>query len=137
MAAHDPHTNDTNVRLPTRTYNLTFLPTGRTVEVDPAALPYGHHGLPGSILDVALHHGIDIDHACGGVCACATCHVVIREGADSCGEPSDDEEDSLGAAPGLRPNSRLACVCVPDGSSDVIVEVPAWNRNLAREGIRS
>jgi len=137
MARHDPHANNAGVCLPTRTYKVTFLPSGRTVEVDPAALPYGHHGLPGSILDIALHHGIDIEHACGGVCACATCHVLVRKGSESCNEVTDDEEDVISAAPGLRAESRLACVCVPDGSSDVVVEVPLWNRNLAREGGRS
>jgi 2Fe-2S ferredoxin len=36
-------------------------------------------------------------------------------------------------APGLRPNSRLSCQAVPDGSCDVVVEIPGWNRNLVRE----
>lgn len=120
-------------QLPTQTYKITFLPAGRTVDVNPADLPYGTHGAPGSILDIALHHGIEIDHACGGACACATCHVVIREGFDACNEPTDKELDQLDAAPGLRPTSRLACRCVPDGSADISVEVPEWNRNLARE----
>ena len=48
-------------------------------------------------------------------------------------EASDDEEDQLDNAPGLEPTSRLSCQCVPDGSSDVVVEVPDWNRNLVRE----
>ncbi len=121
-------------RLPCRKYRVTFLPSGRTVEVDPAALPYGSRGLPGSLLDTAIHYGIDIDHACGGVCACATRHVIVREGAASCGEPSDGEERQLDVAPGVRPSSRLACQCVPDGTADVVIEIPSWNRNAVREG---
>lgn len=134
MGGQNPYIAGTDVRLPTQTYKVTFLPLGKTVEVDPAGLPYGDHGLPGSILDIAIHHGIALDHACGGVCACSTCHVVVKEGAKTCGEASDDELDQIEEAPGLRPTSRLGCQCVPDGTSDIVVEVPEWNRNLSREG---
>ncbi len=119
--------------LPGRAYRIRFLPAERTVIVDPAELPYGDRGQAGSILDIALHHGLDIDHACGGVCACSTCHVVVREGLTSCNPATEKEEDQLDAACGLTPRSRLACQCVPDGSADLVVEVPGWNRNLARE----
>ena len=40
----------------------------------------------------------------------------------------------LDYAPGLKSNSRLACQCVPDGSEDVEVEIPPWNRNEVKEG---
>ena len=90
-------------------------------------------GLPGSILNTALSAGIEMDHSCGGVCACSTCHVIVRQGLDSCNEATDDEEDMLDLAPGLEPQSRLACQCVPDGSQDIIVEIPEWNRNLVSE----
>jgi len=128
-------TEDAPARLPTRNYKITFLPMNVTVEVDPEQLPYNDHGLPGSILDIALKHGIELNHACGGVCACSTCHVIVREGLDACHEPTEDEEDQLDGAYGLRPQSRLACQCVPNGSRSLVVEVPAWNRNLAREGL--
>jgi 2Fe-2S ferredoxin len=103
------------------------------IAVDPEKLPVRHTGEPGSILDLALANGIDLDHACGGVCACATCHVIVRQGLESCNEPSDEEEDQLDEAYGVTPQSRLGCQCVPDGSRDVVVEIPPWNRNLARE----
>jgi 2Fe-2S ferredoxin len=105
----------------------------KTVEVDPDEIPYGRDGLPGSILDVALAQGIEIDHACGGVCACSTCHVIVRAGGESCSPASEGEEDQLDNAPGLEPQSRLACQCVPNGIRDLVVEVPDWNRNLVRE----
>ena len=90
-------------------------------------------GLPGSILNLALDAGIEMDHSCGGVCACSTCHIIVRQGIDSCNEANEDEEDMLDLAPGLHPNSRLACQCVPDGSKSIIVEIPDWNRNLVSE----
>lgn len=133
MSNKNPYMQDAAERLPVKKYCLRFMPSGKTVEVDPAALPFGERGLTGSILDIALHHGVDIDHACGGVCACSTCHVIVREGLASCGPTTEDEDDRLDAAYGLTPQSRLACQCVPDGSMDVVVEVPTWNRNLARE----
>lgn len=116
------------------TYKITFLPSGKQIEVDPANPPSGGTGKPGSILDVALGSDIDIDHACGGVCACSTCHVVIKQGFDSLNESAEDEEDQLDKAPGVTTKSRLACRAVPNGREDLVVEVPNWNRNLVREG---
>ncbi len=133
MAGTNPYIRPSDVRLPSRPYRVTFLPEGEEVEVDPERLPYGRTGLPGSILDIALGAGIDIEHVCGGVCACSTCHVIVREGLESMNEASEDEEDMLDNAPGLTPTSRLACQAVPDGSCDVVVEIPDWNRNLVRE----
>lgn len=118
---------------PTRKYKIKFLPDNKEVEVDPANMPTSATGLPGSILDIALALGVDIDHACGGVCACSTCHVVVREGLSSCNESTEEEEDQLDKAPGLTPKSRLACQVVPNGTQDLIIEIPNWNRNLVRE----
>ena len=36
-----------------------------------------------SICNVLLKNGIDIEHACDQVCACTTCHVIIKEGFNS------------------------------------------------------
>ena len=137
MGGQNPYIEDSQVRLPTKKYTLRIIDEEgkeHVIEVDPARIPYEDHGLPGSILDIALGHGIEIDHACGGVCACSTCHVIVKEGLESCNEPSEAEEDQLDEAYGLTSQSRLACQCVPDGSRDVLVIVPKWNRNLAREG---
>jgi len=133
MAGSNPFLDEAEVALPTRKYTITFLPMNAKVEVDPSELPYQRDGRPGSILDAALGHDVDLDHACGGVCACSTCHVIVRAGLESCNEASEAEEDMLDNAPGLEPESRLGCQCVPDGSVDVVVEVPGWNRNLVRE----
>jgi len=119
---------------PTRSYKITFLPLGKTVvtgPVDPAA---HHEGEPGSILDWADQNDIPLDHACGGFAACSTCHVIVKQGLESCNETSEDEDDMLDEAPGLTLQSRLACQCIPDGTQDVVVEIPAWNRNRIAEG---
>jgi 2Fe-2S ferredoxin len=134
MGGQNPYIEDAEVELPTQPYKLTFLPMIVTVEVNPEELPYGDHGLPGSILDIALKHGVELDHACGGVCACSTCHVIVRQGLNECNDPSDAEEDQLDDAYGLTPQSRLGCQCIPNGKKDVVVEIPQWNRNLSREG---
>ena len=60
---------------------VTFLPEGRTVEFPFDTLPYEGHGEPMSFLDVAENYNIFLDHACGGVCACTTCHIHVKEGA--------------------------------------------------------
>ena len=133
MGGQNPYIQDSGVELPRKKYKITFLPMNVTVEVDPADLPYGDHGLPGSILDICMGNGIELDHACGGVCACSTCHVYVKEGLETCNPGTEAEEDQLDEAYALKPNSRLGCQCVPDGSKDIVIEIPTVNRNLARE----
>ncbi len=133
----DPDIPTADVPLPTRPYTLKIIDADQhehVIAVDPADLPPSHTGQPGSILALALANGVELDHACGGVCACSTCHVIVRQGLDACNEPSDEEEDQLDEAYGVTPQSRLGCQCVPTGTRDVVVEIPPWNRNLAREG---
>jgi 2Fe-2S ferredoxin len=112
-------------------YRVTFHPMGKTVDVDPAEYPYGDHGSPGSLLDIALANGIAIEHACGGVGACATCHVIVTAGADNLSPATEEELDQVELAPGSAPDSRLACLAVVQG--DVTVIIPAWNRNAISE----
>jgi 2Fe-2S ferredoxin len=133
MAGKNPYIEAGEVEAPKKKYRITFLPLGKVFEVDPAALPYGRHGLSGSILDISEAAGVPLDHSCGGVCACSTCHVIVREGLASCNEATDDELDQLEEARGVELQSRLGCQCVPNGSCDVVVEIPGWNRNLVRE----
>ena len=111
---------------------VTFLPANVTVEFQTGELPYKDHGEPESVLDVALNFGIDLEHACGGNCACTTCHVIVKQGEDNLSEMDDDEADRLDLAADLTLHSRLGCKCVVKG--DVIVEIPSWNRNYISEG---
>jgi len=133
MSGINPYIEKQEFELPKVNYQITFLPMNKNVEVLFDEIPEEGDGLPGSVLNTALSAGIDMEHSCGGVCACSTCHIVVRQGLDSCNEATDDEEDMLDLAPGLEPQSRLACQCVPDGSQDIIVEIPEWNRNLVSE----
>ncbi len=98
---------------------VTFLPLNRTVEF--TAVPYGEHGRPGSLLDVALSFGVPLQHACGGNCACTTCHVIVREGERNLSPIGELEADRLDLAVGVTLHSRLACQAVVLG--DVVVEI--------------
>ena len=105
---------------------------GKTVEYEKGKLPYHEHGKPESLLDICLNFGIPMEHACGGSCACTTCHVIITKGEDNLSEMEDDEADRVEMAAGLTLRSRLGCQCVVEG--DVEVEIPTWNRNYVSEG---
>ena len=104
-----------------QTFTVTFLPQNITVET--------REGL--SVLDTAMNHGIPLDHACGGVCACSTCHVIVKEGFDSLEPATEKEEDMLDNAPFVTPRSRLGCQI--DVHRDLVVDIPPMNRNLVAE----
>lgn len=133
MAGVNPYIEAASFEPAKNRFKVTFLPDGKTFEVDPEKVPYNRTGLPGSILDIAYAAGVEIDHACGGVCACSTCHVIVKEGLDSCNQPTDDELDMLDEARGTTMESRLGCQCVPNGKKNLVVEIPAWSRNLVKE----
>ena len=99
---------------------VTFFPADVTVEFEQGQLPYGGHGRPGSLLDVALHFHIHLHHTCGGNCACTTCHVIVRRGEANLSPMADDEADRLEMAEGLTLHSRLGCQAVVMG--DVVAE---------------
>jgi len=103
-------------------HKVTFLPLNTTVEVDDERYPLADHGKPGSLLDIALATGVHLEHNCGGSCACTTCHVIVKAGADNLSEMEGDEEDRLDMAEGLTIRSRLGCQAVVRG--DVTVEIP-------------
>jgi ferredoxin, 2Fe-2S len=98
-------------------------PAGAAFEVDPGT----------TICDALLEHGVDIEHACGKVGACTTCHVIVQSGFASLNEVDDNEEDMLDRAWGLQPHSRLSCQAIVAGE-DLVVEVPRYSLNLAKEG---
>jgi len=95
---------------------ITFLPHRRStlplvVEVEEGT----------SILDASEEHGGFVGSACGGVCACSTCHVKIKQGQENLSEMQDDESDRLDMAFDVTLESRLGCQAKVHG--DVVVEV--------------
>ncbi len=111
---------------------VTFLPANRTFEFESGKLPYSDHGKPESVLDVALNFGFHLEHACGGSCACTTCHVVVKQGDANLSPMDEEEADRLDMAADLTIHSRLGCQAVVKG--DVVLEIPSWNRNYVSEG---
>ena len=119
---------------PEKLVRVTFLPEGRVVEFEFGTMPYDHHGKPMSILDVAENFDVFLDHACGGVCACTTCHIWAKDGAQNLSEADDDEIDRMDMAADQQLNSRLGCQAVITKPGNYVVEIPKWNRNYVSEG---
>ena len=103
----------------------------RTIKCDLARAPFGHDGQPGSLLDILLGHGVALEHACGGVCACTTCHVVVKGGGPELQGAEEQEEDLLDRAPGLTPTSRLGCQAVIEDDAEITVLIPRFTINAA------
>lgn len=86
-----------------------------------------------NLLDIAQSNDLEMEGACGGSCACSTCHVVVatEEMFDKMEEPSDDENDMLDLAFGLTETSRLGCqVCMSKELDGLVVKLPSMTRNL-------
>lgn len=99
-----------------------YCPQGDAIEAPPGT----------SICEALLENGIAIEHACEMSCACTTCHVIVKQGLASLGEPDEAEEDLLDRAWGLTPTSRLSCQAILS-DQDVTIEIPRYSINHARE----
>ena len=62
-----------------------------------------------SLLEAARACDAPEGSACGGVCACSTCHVYVKAGKELLSEAEEEEEDILDKAFDVRANSRLGC----------------------------
>jgi 2Fe-2S ferredoxin len=78
---------------------VRFLDQGIEVEVSVGS----------SLLEAAQKSHAPEGSACGGVCACSTCHVYVEKGAELLSEAEEGEEDILDKAFDVRMNSRLGC----------------------------
>lgn len=90
---------------------VTFLPMNQSFDVKPGE----------SILDVAIRCDVPLQHACGGFCACTTCHVQVKTGMEHLSKMEDHEEERIERARGVTQHSRLGCQAKVLG--DVTVEV--------------
>lgn len=97
-------------------------PAGATFEAAPGT----------TICQALLDHGVEIEHACGQVGACTTCHAIVTSGFESLNEIDENEEDMLDRAWGLTPQSRLSCQArIADTA--LTVEIPLYTLNQAKE----
>ena len=87
-----------------------------------------------SVLQAAQKCGAPEGFACGGVCACTTCHLWVKEGAKGVSESEDKELDRMETAADIQLNSRLGCQAIIEKPGTYVVEIPKWNRNYVQEG---
>lgn len=72
-----------------------------------------------SVMEIAHKFDVDIEGACEGSLACATCHVIVDpDWFDRLDPPSEDEEDMLDLAFGLTETSRLGCQIIMSDELD-------------------
>ena len=76
-----------------------------------------------SVLDVCLENDIDLQHNCGGVCGCSTCHIYVNQGIKHVQEISDKEEDFIDRAVNPTIHSRLACQCIME-TGNIEITIP-------------
>lgn len=105
--------------------HMELCPDGAMFEAEPGK----------SICQSLVANGVELDHACEMSCACTTCHVIIREGFETLSPAEEIEEDLLDKAWGLEPNSRLGCQALV-GEAPLVVEIPRYSINMAKEGKR-
>lgn len=76
-----------------------------------------------SILEAAVKAHAPEGSACGGVCACSTCHVYVRKGLNLLSDMEDDENDILDKAFGVESTSRLGCQSRIEREGAIEVEI--------------
>ncbi len=104
---------------------IIFIENGKEIEVEASI------GL--SILEVAHENNIDLEGACEGSLACATCHVILEEKIyNTLEEPTEAEEDMLDLAFGLTHTSRLGCqIILTKELEGMRVIIPSATRNIS------
>lgn len=81
-----------------------------------------------TLLEAAKAIHAQVGYACGGVCACSTCHVYIKKGRTSLSSQQEREEDILDKAFDVRSDSRLGCQSRILGEEDIEVEISPESR---------
>lgn len=103
---------------------VRYLAHGKTWEAD------GSVGM--SLRDVSKTIDAPEGDACGGVCACSTCHVYVTKGREHLSEAEEEEEDILDKAFDVRSNSRLGCqaTILESAGEDAVIEVEITRESL-------
>ncbi len=85
-----------------------------------------------TLLEIAWEHRLDVEGACEGSMACATCHVIVDPAwFDRLPEPSEDEEDMLDLAYDIQKTSRLGCqIVLTEALDGLVVRLPRDVRNM-------
>jgi ferredoxin, 2Fe-2S len=97
---------------------VRFEPDGIEIEV-----PVGT-----SILEASNRAHAQVGSACGGVCACSTCHVYVKQGLSDLAPASDREEDIMDKAFDVRSTSRLGCQSRILRDTTIVVEISRESR---------
>ncbi|KAF8278955.1 hypothetical protein TcBrA4_0106390 [Trypanosoma cruzi] len=91
-----------------------------------------------TLLDVAMEEGLPIEGACGGSCACSTCHVYLENDAamELFDDPTDEENDMLDMAFFPQSTSRLGCQLklVKEKHDGLRIQLPRATRNMYVDG---
>src|SRR5262245_47413490 len=98
------------------------LPAARAAEPVEIEVPAGT-----TLLEAAAKAGAQVGSACGGNCACSTCHVYVVTGGDSLSDQEEGEEDILDKAFDVRATSRLSCQA-KIGSQDLVCQITRESR---------
>lgn len=87
-----------------------------------------------SVLEITEEADVHLNHNCGGVCACSTCHIYVEKGDDNLEEISEKEEDFIDRAINPRLESRLACQCIVlDEAAEIVVTIPDQSKIIGHE----
>ena len=103
-------------------FKVSILPDDVVVEVKAGT----------SLLEAAAFVDIELMHSCGGIGACTSCRVLVREGNEHLSSIGVAEEEQLTES-GILQTHRLACQARVLG--DVAFERPVWRslRNLSTQ----
>lgn len=81
---------------------VTFLPDNKSVPIKNEA----------SVLELALKHGIEINHSCGGMGSCTTCRIFVENNVDNL-PPRTELEQEIATDRGFQEHERLSCQIAP------------------------
>ena len=79
-----------------------------------------------TVLESALKNNIDIDHNCGGICSCSTCHVYVVKGNHLLEAKSRKEQHYIDRLINKNEQSRLSCQClIIEENGEMEIVIPA------------